>query len=628
MRFPLVPGILLLTVGAVMATALPTPVLAQQPASPPYDFPAYYTKAEYEIPMRDGVKLFTAVYMPKDTSEKHPILLNRTPYGVGPYGADKFPFLGGTSLAYAKEGYIIVRQDVRGREHSGGQWEEMRHHLEKKSPTDIDESTDTYDTVDWLVKNIPNNNGRVGMSGISYPGFFVSSGIIHTHPAIKAASPQAPVSDLYMGDDEFHNGCFLLPHNFTFFIFFGRPGKPPIDLGTPDGYQFYLDMGPVINTDRNYMKGDYAYWTESLQHPNYDDFWRRQNILPHLHDISTAVMTVGGWYDGEDLSGTLKTFRAIEQQNPGLATNLLVMGPWSHGGWSRAPGDQLGDARFGEKTGAFYRENIEVPFFNYYLKDKGTLNLPKAYCFETGANRWRKFSSWPPKEATAKTLYLLPGGKVGFDPPTNDSTPFDEYVSDPAKPVPSTYRITVGMPGDYMTEDQRFSSNRTDVLVYQSEPLPEDITIVGPVSPKLFAATSGTDSDYVVKLVDVYPPNTPNEPEERPGFARGGYQFMVRGEPMRAKFRNSFEKPEPMTPNVPVSVSWVMPDVLHTFKKGHRIMVQVQSSWFPFIDRNPQTFIPNIFEAKESDFRKATERIYHTAKMPSGVNVLVLPATP
>lgn len=608
-------------------TAFPS-LSGAQVADAPFDFSANYTKSEYEIQMRDGIKLFTAVFTPKDTTTKHPIILTRTPYSVGPYGPNRFPFLGGSSLQFAKEGYIIVRQDVRGREHSGGKWEEMRPHQEKKGPTDTDESTDTYDSVDWLVKNVPNNNGRVGMIGISYPGFFVSSGIIHSHPAIKAASPQAPVSDLFMGDDNSHNGCFLLPHNFTFFLGFGRPGKPPIDLGTSDGYRFYRDLGPVVNTDRDYMKGECEYWTELLQHPNYDAFWKKQNILPHLHDISAAVMTVGGWYDAEDLAGTLKTYSAVERQNPNITKNLLVMGPWSHGAWSRATGDRLGDARFNENTGEFYRQNIELPFFNYYLKDKGTMALPKAYCFETGTNQWRKFASWPPKEAQDKTLYLLPGGKISFTQPEQKGADYDEYISDPAKPVPSTARVTVGMPGDYMTEDQRFSAGRTDVLVYQSEPLTEDVTIAGPVTPSLWASTSGTDSDYVVKLIDVYPDSTPNTEDERYGFQRGGYQFMVRGEPMRARFRNSFETPEAMKPNTPAKVEFVMPDVLHTFKKGHRIMVHVQSSWFPFVDRNPQTFVPNIFMAKVSDFQKATERIYHTANMPSGVKIKVLPKQP
>lgn len=617
----------------VAARVSGAPATRQEPQPPPFDLPAHYTKTEAEIPMRDGVTLFTSILTPKDASEPHPIILIRTPYSVAPYGSGKFPEMSDSTALFARENYIVVRQDVRGLNRSKGKWVEMRELIERKKPGDTDESTDTYDTVEWLIKNVPNNNGRVGMTGISYPGFFVSAGIINTHPAIKAASPQAPVSDLYMGDDNDHNGCFLLPHNFTFFLDFGRPGKPPVKLPTPDGYRFYLDLGPVINTDKLYMKGAYPYYSEIMQHPNYDDFWKKQNILPHLHDIHTPVMTVGGWYDAEDLAGTLKTYRAIKRQNPGGLRNMLVMGPWTHGGWSGGPGDRVADARFGSATAEFYRKNIELPFFNACLMGDGKPKLPEAYVFETGANRWRQFPSWPPPEATTRLLYLQPNGRLDFNPPGRpggrkalvDTGPqFDEYISDPAKPVPSTYETTDFMPGDYMGEDQRFTANRLDVLVYQTEPLKQDLTIAGPITPNLWVSTSGTDSDYVVKLIDVYPDNTPNEKDERPGFQRGGWQFMVRGEPMRARFRHSFEHPQQMRPNTPTRVGWWMPDVCHTFKKGHRIMVHVHSSWFPFIDRNPQTYVPNIFTADPSVFKKATERIYHSNAHPSAIKLIVM----
>ena len=591
-----------------------------------FDPQATYNKAEYQIPMRDGVKLFLSVYTPKDATQKCPILLNRTPYSVGPYGADKFRQFRGSYEGFAREGYILAFEDVRGKSKSEGKWEEIRAHKDKKrSSTDIDESTDTYDTVDWLVKNIANNNGRVGMTGISYPGFYVSSGIIDTHPAIRAASPQAPVSDWFHGDDDHHNGALWLPHSFLFYAGFGRPGKPALDINTRDGYQFFLDMGPISNADTMYFKGDCEWWTEFLQHPNFDDFWKDRTILTRLKNIKTATMTVGGLFDAEDLYGAIHTYEHIEKQNPKIPRNMIVLGPWSHGQWSSGPGDRLGDGRFGSATGEFYRANIELPFFNFYLKDKGAMTLPEAYVFDTGVNKWRDFAVWPPKEAKEKSLYLLPGGKIGFEP-AKSGPEFEEYISDPASPVPSSgrARTQLGMPRDYMAEDQRFSAANPGVLIYVSDPLTEDMTIAGPVTPSLWASTSGTDSDFVVKLIDVYPDETPNAPDDKADFKRGGLQFLLRGEPMRAKFRNSFEKPEAMTPNKPAKIAFVMPDVMHTFPKGHRIMVHIQSSWFPMVDRNPQTFVENIVFAKPEQFIKATQRIYHTAKMPSQIKVGIL----
>ena len=591
-----------------------------------YDPQGAYNKAEYQIPMRDGVKLFLSVYTPKDASQKYPIILNRTPYSVGPYGADAFRRFRGSYEGFAREGYILAFEDVRGRSKSEGKWEEIRAHKDKKNgPTDIDESTDAYDTVDWMVKNIANNNGRVGMTGISYPGFYVSSGIIDTHPAVKAASPQAPVSDWFHGDDDHHNGALWLPHSFLFYAGFGRPGKPPLDINTRDGYQFFLDMGPVSNADTQYLRNECEWWTEFLQHPNFDEFWKARTILPRLKNITAATMTVGGLFDAEDLYGALHTYEHIEKQNPKIPKNMIVMGPWSHGQWSGGPGDRLGDGRFGGATGEYYRTHIELPFFNYYLKDKGTMALSEAYFFDTGANKWRDFPNWPPKEAKEKRLYLLPGGKLGFDAPKTGAE-FTEYISDPANPVPSSGRAhtQLGMPRDYMAEDQRFSATAPGVITFISEPLAEDMTIAGPVTPSLWASTSGTDSDFIVKLIDVYPDDTPNAPDDKADFKRGGLQFMLRGEPMRAKFRNSFEKPEAMTPDKPAKIEFVMPDVMHTFARGHRIMVHIQSSWFPMVDRNPQTFVDNIVFAKPEQFVKATQRIYHTAKTPSAIKVNIL----
>ena len=580
-----------------------------------------YTKSEHMVPMRDGVKLFVAVYSPKDASQKYPILLNRTPYSCGPYGPNAYKDNIGPSPLFAKEGYIIVYQDVRGAWMSEGTYVNMRPQNDQKTKrSDIDESSDTYDTIEWLVKNIPNNNGRVGMWGISYPGFYTAVGTIEAHPALKAASPQAPIADWFIGDDFHHNGTLFLPHAFNFFSGFGRARPKPTSVGsgvrfnhgTPDGYKFFLEMGPLSNGDKKYFHGSIAYWTEMMEHPNYDSYWQARNTLPHLRNIKPAVMTVGGWFDAEDLYGALNTYKSIEKQSAG-ASNILAMGPWFHGGWSRSDGDMLGDVRFGSKTGEFYRENIELPFFNFYLKDKGTLKLPEAYVFETGSNKWKTYEQWPPSNAHIESLYLDSNGNLSFTIPA-DSKSFDEYVSDPSKPVPFINNIAIGMTREYMVDDQRFVARRPDVLVYQTPALTEELTVAGPLTASLFVSTTGTDSDFVVKLIDVYPDDAPDNQPNPTGMKMGGYQMLVRGEPMRARFRNSFDRPEAMVPNKVERIEYVMPDVNHTFLKGHRVMVQIQSSWFPLVDRNPQKFV-NIYAAKDSDFQKATQRVYHSSRL-------------
>ena len=594
-----------------------SPLQAQQPVN----IKANYSKSEHMIAMRDGVKLFTAVYSPKDASQKYPILLSRTPYSCSPYGPDAYKETIGPSPLFAKEGYIVVYQDVRGAYMSEGAYVNMRPQNDHKNkPADIDESSDTYDTIDWLVKNIPNNNGRVGMWGISYPGFYTAVGTIDAHPALKAASPQAPISDWFIGDDFHHNGTLFLPHAFNFFSGFGRPRPKPTPMGsgerfnhgTPDGYKFFLEMGPLGNADKKYFHGNIAYWNEMMEHPNYDPWWKARDTRPHLKNIKPAVMTVGGWFDAEDLFGALNTYKSVEKQSPG-AYNILVMGPWFHGGWARGDGDGLGDVRFGGKTSVFYRENIELPFFNYYLKDKGELKLPEAYVFETGANKWKTYDQWPPANARTESLYLNANGKLSFTAPA-DSNAFDEYISDPARPVPFINNINIGMTREYMLDDQRFAARRPDVLVYQTDVLTEDVTVAGPLTASLFVSTSATDSDFVVKLIDVYPDDAPDNQPNPTGMKMGGYQMLVRGEPMRARFRKSFENPEPMAPNKVEKIEYAMPDVNHTFVKGHRVMVQIQSSWFPLVDRNPQKFV-NIYTAKESDFQKATQHVYHSSRL-------------
>jgi putative CocE/NonD family hydrolase len=594
--------------------------------------------------------MFAAVYVPKLGAFKdagpYPFLMTKTPYSCGPYGIDKFPARVGPSQELMESGYIFVCEDARGRNASEGVFQEMNPHIDdKKGPKDVDESSDMYDTVEFLLKNVPNNNGKVGITGISYPGFYTSASIIDSHPAIKAASPQAPMTDLFFNDDGYHGGAFMLGANYGFYRTF-RPqknplipasrngsGHPPTPNEDPNTYATLLGAGPTSNLDKGaeYLNGSNWLFHDQVMHTTYDDYWQKRDISRHMKGVHAATMEVGGWFDAEDLSGPFKTFHAIDQYNPG-AVNTLVIGPWTHGGWSRTDGDRLGDVTFNGKTSLFYREKIELPFFEFYLKGVHGGPLPKAYVFETGTNVWKTYEAWPPKQAAAKTLYFHADGKLSFEPPSAKAG-VDEYVSDPAHPVPFVGYPTDTVPQRYMADDQRFASTRSDVLVYVSEPLTEDVTIAGPVKPKLKIASTGTDSDFVVKLIDVYPYDYPLPTGTDAGNKRvvgaapvvmGGYQQLVRGEPMRAKFRDSWEKPAPLSPGKITSVNGEMPDVNHTFRQGHRIMVQVQSSWFPLVDRNPQTFV-DIPLAKPEQFVKATESVYRNADAASGVEVLVLP---
>ena len=587
-----------------------------------------YSKREFRIKMRDGKKLFTAVYTPKDTTRTYPILLTRTPYGVAPYGEDNYPHILGPSEETTSDGYIFAYQDVRGRMMSEGEFVNMTpENGRKRAPHEVDESADAYDTIDWLVTNIPNNNGKVGMWGISYPGFYAACGMIDAHPALKAVSPQAPISDWYIGDDFHHNGAFFLPHAFGFLASFGvsrpKPSRninPPFQYPTPDGYDFFLRMGPLANANEKYFKNRISFWNDLMQHGNYDEFWQARNLRPHLSDVRPAVMTVGGWYDAEDLFGALNVYRSVEASSP-AAYNILVMGPWYHGGWARSDGDSLGSIRFGSDTSIFYRKEIEFPFFNHFLKNAENPDLPEAYVFQTGGNQWKREDRWPPRHAKPLILYFSGSGRLTREPDREDAeSEFDEYVSDPSRPVPYTSEITPGMTREYMVEDQRFASRRTDVLTYVTDKLDQDVVIAGPVSPKLSVSTTGTDSDFIVKLIDVYPDNAP-DPDPNPENVRmGGFQQLVRGEPFRGKYRNSFSNPEPFVPGEIARIEYHMPDVFHAFKRGHRIMVQVQSSWFPLVDRNPQQFL-DIYGAKESDFIKATQRIYRSRRNPSTVTL-------
>ena len=616
----------------------------QSPDASSEDFiRAHYTKYEYRIPMRDGVRLFTAVYVPKPSAfpelpGPYPFLMERTPYDIAPYGEDKYPAMLGPSDEFEKAGYIFVYQDVRGRWMSEGKFIEMRPHIDvKKSPQDVDDSSDTYDTIEFLLKHVANNNGKVGIWGISYPGFYTSASIIDSHPAIAAASPQAPMTNLFLGDDSYHGGAFMLSANFGFYAPFFRvqqnpvlPGTPTqFDFGTPDSYRFYLQAGNIANLDK-YLAGSTALFDDQLKHDTYDEYWKARDLSEHMKNVRCAVLVVGGWFDAEDLEGPYRIFEAIHKFNPDTPITL-VEGPWVHGGWMRSDGSHLGDVNFNAKTSEYFRANIQFPFFEHYLKGAGSTS-PTAVVFETGSNVWRHYEEWPPKNATPKMLYFHAGGKLSFDPPT-EATSADEYLSDPNHPVPFVGYTTDTVPQRYMVDDQRFASSRPDVVTYQSDPLPEDFTIAGPIAPHLKVSSSGTDSDFDVKLIDVYPDEDapagdsaqPNKHVlDEPPVHMGGYQQLLRGEPFRAKFRSSWEKPEPLTPGQETSIDFTMPDLFHTFRRGHRIMIQVQSSWFPLTDRNPQTFTDIPF-AQPDQFRKATETIYHQKDAASGVEIQVLP---
>ena len=594
---------------------------------------ANYTKSEFRIPMRDGKRLMTAVYTPKDQSKTYPILLTRTPYGIKPYGVDQYRTDLGPSPLFGKAGYIFVSQDVRGRFLSEGEFVNVRPQIgpDRKSQ-DVDESTDTWDTIEWLVKNCPGNNSKVGMTGVSYPGFYTNTGMIDAHPALVACSPQAPIVDWFIGDDWHHNGALHLAEAVGFINSVGVPrGEPSTKVlpkfepDSPDGYEFLLNLQTLAKIGERCEKSHLPYWRELMTHGTYDDYWKSRDLRPHLRNIRPAVMTVGGWFDAENLFGALETYREIETHSP-KTKNILVMGPWSHGGWSRSDGDQLGHVTFNSKTAQFFREQIEFPFFEHHLKGEGRLNHPEAWIFETGTNVWRTYDTWPPKSAKPRSFYLHAAGQLR-DTPTSDNDQqraFDEYLSDPSKPVPYTEKTTMGMTADYMTADQRHTSRRPDVLVYQTDPLEVDTVLCGPIEVELHVSTSGSDSDWIVKLIDVYPNDYPDPKENPTGVKMGGYQQLIRGDILRGKFRHGFDRPVPFTPNRPEVVKFKLADVSHAFRPGHRLMIQIQSSWFPLFDRNPQQFV-DIYSASADDFKAATQRVYRSKLSPSCIRVLQQP---
>ena len=613
-----------------------------QQANPNADYVRQtYQKYEYQIPMRDGTKLHTAVYVPRDASEtvKYPILMQRTCYSVAPYGVDQYPNRLGPSNTLMRDQYIFVYQDVRGRYMSEGVWTNMTPNLpdptplvaskkkSKTAPTTIagspDESSDTYDTIEWLLKNVKFTTGKVGQWGISYPGFYTVAGAVDAHPALKASSPQAPVSDFFF-DDFHHNGAFIQAYLFTYPVFGIQHSKPTTENwfapamfsgNIKDGFQWQYDLGPLKNADRYYK--DNFYWQETVNHPNYDEFWQKRSILPHLKNVKHAVMTVGGWFDAEDLYGPLNVYKTLEKNNAGTY-NTLVMGPFGHGRWSAETGHTLhSNVYFGDSIATFYQNNIEAKFFHHFLKGPGDgkTGLPEAYLFDTGRKEWKTFAQWPAADAQKMNFSLNQTGQLSQQ--SGDGQAFAQFISDPMKPVPYTEdnTTTAGFtPFNYMSEDQRFAGRRPDVLVFQTEPLTEDLTLGGEIMARLNVSTTGTDADWVVKLIDVYPPDEPNHPYmPNKNVILANYQQMVRSEVMRGRFRNSFEKPEPFKSGEITAVNFRLQDVLHTFKKGHRVMIQVQGTWFPLIDRNPQKYVENIFKANVEDFQKATHRVYNNS---------------
>jgi len=587
------------------------PVLAQ--SSTEFEVKENYDKMEVDIPMRDGINLHTTIYSPKDTSQEYPILMQRTPYSSRPYGEDQFRSKIGPNEIMMKEGNIIVYQDVRGRWMSEGKYDNMRAYIPNKKGKQVDEASDTYDTIEWLINNVENNNGKVGTWGISYPGFYATYSLLSGHPALKAASPQASISDFFF-DDFHHNGAYLLSYWRATAVFGYQKDKPTDSswydfpkLGTEDQYQFFMDEGPLSNLDK-YYKEDNEFWQQLKEHPNYDDFWQKRGIIQHMKDIKPAVMIVGGLFDAEDLYGPFAIYKSIEENSDNY--NSIVFGPWSHGDWARESGRQgVGNVYFGDSISSHFQRDYETEFFNHFLKKKtkDALKLSEAHIYDTGLRKWNDYTAWPPKNTTSKTWYLGDDQKFTEAPTENK----EEFVSDPKKPVSYNNEIKmVFTPREYMTGDQRFASRRPDVLVFETEVLEEDMKISGPIQAMLKVATTGTAADWVVKVIDVYPPDAENYEETMPHLKMSNYHMMVRSEVMRGRFRNSFENPEAFEPNKKTDVNIKLQGINHTFKKGHKLQVQVQSTWFPLIDRNPQTYIDNIFEAQEEDFQKQTHTVY------------------
>ncbi|MEP6781402.1 MAG: CocE/NonD family hydrolase [Gemmatimonadaceae bacterium] len=589
-------------------------------AQPKYD-PKSYQHSSADIPMRDGLKLHVEIFAPKDATEPLPFILQRTPYGVAGTG----PRLEAGYKELAEDGYIFVFQDIRGRYKSEGTFVMQRPPMQMDVPGNkFDEQTDTNDSIDWMLKNLPKNNGRVGMLGVSYDGWTAAMGMLGAHPALKAVSPQASPADMYIGDDFHHNGAFRLSYGFEYaYLTEASKENSDFEFDKYDTFEWYLNVGPLSNIQSKVLKDKkLPTWTDFVAHPNYDAFWQRQAMKPYLNKVTVPTLNVAGWWDQEDFYGPVTIYRELEKHDT-QAKNFLVVGPWRHGGWGSGPGQKLGKIDFGSPTGEYYRQKIQAPFFAFYLKDRGTLNQPEATVFESGSNKWRTFDAWPPKNATTKSLFFHANGKLSFAAPNAaEGSTNDNYVSDPANPVP--YRPRPIEPTYYkkgsgwytwLLEDQRFVQNRPDVLSWQTDALAEDVVVAGNITAKLFASTTGQDADWVVKLIDVYPEDYPSD------FKLGGYEFMIANDVFRGRFYKSFETPTALVPNSVTPFSIDLHTQSYRFQKGHKIMVQVQSTWFPIIDRNPQTWVPNIFLAKAGDFKAQTHRIFRTPTQPSRVDI-------
>jgi uncharacterized protein len=611
----------MLIAAAALLTLLPT--MPQQDQMSP-DLSAIFEKRDAMIPMRDGVRLHTEIYIPKSSPEPLPFLITRTPYGTND-NEKGFSRLFEIYREMIPESYIFVMQDIRGRYGSEGAFVMQRPVRDRRDPKLIDEGTDTYDTIDWLLKNVPNNNGRAGLLGISYGGWLTVMGMLEPHPALKAASEQASPADMFLGDDFHHNGAFRLSYGFEYAA---EMETSKTNYSFPfdkfDLFEWYLGLGPLSNANGKYFHEKIPTWNDFVNHPNYDAFWQKQAVWRILRQVTVPNLNVAGWWDQEDFYGPVKIYEMLEPHDT-KHWNYLVVGPWNHGGWARSDGCNLGKVDFGSCTSRYFRENVQAPWFAYWLKDKGSLPLEEALTFETGSNQWRKYDAWPPREnVTARKLYFREDGKLSFDPPDEKSeSAFDSYLSDPANPVPYRRRpISPTYPGPawplWLVEDQRFVHRRPDTLSWETEPLQRDVTIAGDIVAQLFASTTGTDSDWIVKLLDVYPEEYP------PDSSMGGYQLMIANEVFRGRFRSSFEKPEPIPANQIVAYTIDLHTNDHTFLKGHRIMVQVQSTWFPLIDRNPQKFVPSIFQVTEADYQKATQRIIRSKRYPSNVELPVV----
>jgi len=592
------------------------------PAPPPAE-PSAYTSRDAMIPMRDGVSLHVKILTPADQQGPLPIIMRRTPYGVENAGRS----LSTSYKALADEGYIFVFEDIRGKYGSEGEFVMQRPARAPGDTTSIDEGTDTYDTIEWLLANVPDHNGRVGMLGVSYDGWTTVMGALEPHPALKAISPQASPADMWLGDDFHHNGAFRLSYGFEYAVRMeSDKEQKPFAFDRYDTYDWYLSLGPLSNVNAEYLHGAIPTWNDYVAHPDYDGFWQRQTLIPHIRDVKVPTLNVAGWWDQEDFYGPMRIYEALEAHDSG-GLNYLVVGPWNHGGWNR-PGDALGPIAFGSPTGEYFRDEVQAPWFAHFLKDKGTLDLPEALTFEAGSNQWRRWDAWPPVNGVeSQDLYFHAGERLTMDPPAagTPADAFDGYVSDPDHPVPyrhrpiqATYFSGGSKWSTWLVEDQRFVDDRPDVLSWETDVLDDDLTIAGEVVAHLFASTTGSDADWVVKLVDVYPEDNPDD------WSLAGFQLMVSNEVFRGRYRRSFEEPEPVRPDEVLEYTFSLHTQNYTFRRGHRVMVQVQSTWFPIIDRNPQRFVPNIFEATAEDFHAATHRVYRTSRYPSRVTIPVV----